>query len=382
MALKRTSIVSVLFRSCLLLAIFLTLGCSSLRAQQEEAVSEAESPTLTKADVVAQAVKAADAFLETLEQKQLENAVYSFTDDKQRESWSNLPVARVPRGGLRWGDLSDPQKEAAMAILKATLSENGVQQVVDNMNADEYLKRNSKRETSFGSDQYFLSFLGKPSTTSPWMLQFGGHHLAINVTVVGEEMTLSPSLTGGQPIDYEWEGKQVRQVAEEEDAAYALIASLTEEQLKKAVTADRYKNLRFGPKARKIEPAKEGICAADFDDDQTELFEALIKSRISVLNATHAAVEMKAITASLSETWFSWQGPTNPGGDASYRIQGPKILMEYCPQRLGGIPTNHIHSMYRDPSNDYGLGFIEAQRARHNTAQGISGSAVSPSPNQ
>lgn len=28
-----------------------------------------------------------------------------------------------------------------------------------------------------------LAFLGAPSTTAPWMLQFGGHHLAINLTV-------------------------------------------------------------------------------------------------------------------------------------------------------------------------------------------------------
>ena len=110
-----------------------------------------------------------------------------------------------------------------MALLKAALSENGVQQVVDNMNGDEYIKQNSRRQTSFGSDEYFISFLGEPSTTSGWMFQFGGHHLAINVTIVGDQMTMSPSLTGGQPIDFEWEGKQVRQVAEEEDAAYAFI---------------------------------------------------------------------------------------------------------------------------------------------------------------
>ena len=36
------------------------------------------------------------------------------------------------------------------------------------------------------------------------------------------------------------------------------------------------------------------------------------------------------------------------------RIQGPKVVIEYAPQGLGGDLTNHIHTMYRDPTNDYG----------------------------
>ena len=38
----------------------------------------------------------------------------------------------------------------------------------------------------FGNDQYYISFLGTPSEKDPWMLQFGGHHLALNITVAGE----------------------------------------------------------------------------------------------------------------------------------------------------------------------------------------------------
>ena len=361
----------------LCLAVSWVGSCGAVCAQEATVETIA-----SKAEVVEGTVKAAKAFLESLEQKQYEKVVYSFTDDKQRESWSNLPVARVPRGGVRWGDLNETQKEAAMTLLKSMLSEYGVQQIVDNMNGDEYLKQNSKRASSFGSDEYFISFLGEPSLTSAWMLQFGGHHLGINLTVVGEEMTCSPSLTGGQPIDYPWEGEQIRQVAEEEDAAYALIGSMSETQLKKAVTADKYQNLRFGPGATKIEPAEEGICVSDLDKSQKELLRVLIESRLGILNATHGAAAMEEILADFPKTWFSWQGPLEAGGNASFLIQSPAIVMEYCPQRLGGVPTNHIHAMYRDPSNDYGLGFIEAQREKLNKAQGISGSAISPEPNQ
>jgi len=316
----------------------------------------------TAADVVKKTVDAANAFLKSVDEKQREKAMFSFTDDDQRDNWSNLPVGNVPRGGLRWGDLDATQKAAAMEMLKAALSENGVQQVVDNMNGDEYLKLNSRRQTSFGSDEYFISFLGEPSTTSGWMFQFGGHHLAINITVVGDQMTMSPSLTGGQPIDFEWEGKQVRQVAEEEDAAYALIGSLTDDQKKKAVLAGKYGDIKFGPGASKIEPSSDGLQVSELDAKQVELLKALIATRIGVLNETHAKIELEKIVAEFSNTWFSWRGPTEAGGDASFRIESPTILMEYSPQRLGGVPTNHLHLMYRDPSNDYGVGFIEARR--------------------
>ncbi|QEG23738.1 DUF3500 domain-containing protein [Mariniblastus fucicola] len=330
-----------------------SIGC----AQTAEATADA-----TPAEVVAKAVDAANAFLKSVDQSQYEQVMYSFLDNDQRDNWSNLPVANVPRGGLRWGDLKENQQQAAMQLLKATLSENGVQQVIDNMNGDEFLKQNSRRRTSFGSDEYFISILGEPSTTSPWMYQFGGHHLAINITIVGDQMTMSPTLTGGQPIDFEWEGKQVRQVADEEDAAYAFIESLTDDQKKKAVIAERYGDIRFGPGATKIEPAAEGMKATELDEKQLQLLKVLIGKRIGVLNATHAKIELEKIEADLAETWISWKGSTKNGGDASFRIQSPSILMEYSPQRLGGVPMNHIHAMYRDPSNDYGAGLIEARR--------------------
>jgi len=58
------------------------------------------------------------------------------------------------------------------------------------------------RDNMFGSDLYYISFLGKPSTTAPWMLQFGGHHLSLNITIVGSKGVMTPSLTGAQPATF------------------------------------------------------------------------------------------------------------------------------------------------------------------------------------
>ena len=41
-------------------------------------------------------------------------------------------------------------------------------------------------------------------------------------------------------------------------------------------------------------------------------------------------------------------------GKAYFRIQGPTVIIEYAPQSLGGDVTMHLHSIYRDPTNDYG----------------------------
>jgi len=67
---------------------------------------------------------------------------------------------------------------------------------------------------------------------------------------------------------------------------------------------------------------------------------------------------MAEIKAAFDDTWFAWSGATTveagKNGASYYRIQGPKLVIEYSPQRLGGDLTMHIHTIYRDPTNDYG----------------------------
>jgi hypothetical protein len=67
---------------------------------------------------------------------------------------------------------------------------------------------------------------------------------------------------------------------------------------------------------------------------------------------------MAEIKSGLNDTRFAWSGATtaDPGRNitAYYRIQGPNLVIEYAPQPLGGDPSLHLHTMYRDPTNDYG----------------------------
>lgn len=323
-------------------------------------VNATAQDTHSGAAVVKDATAAATVFLTTLNEQHAQNLIYSFTDEKQRHNWSNLPIRMAPRGGLRWGDLNQKQKDALAAVLKATLSKKGYQQIVDNMEGDEVLKTEGRDgRPMFGRDEYYVSFLGKPSTTKPWMLQFGGHHLAINVTLIGELMTISPSLTGGQPVDFTVEGRVVRQLAEEEDKSFELIQSFTADQLKQALLGNRYTNMRYGPGEEGAQPKEEGINAAALQPGQKKLLMELIGERMGLMKEAFAEPRMKQIRKDLDQTWFSWYGEVKKDGAATFRIQGPTILMEYSPQRLGGVPTNHIHAMYRDPTNDYGVKLVK-----------------------
>jgi len=127
-------------------------------------------------------------------------------------SWSNLPTGAFQRNGLRFGDLTSQQREAALALVAAALSREGYHKVTDIMNGDEVLKNAGGGRTGgrqgaapdgaggrgggarFGLDEYYIALLGTPSATAPWMIQFGGHHLAINVTVVGPNSALLAGL--------------------------------------------------------------------------------------------------------------------------------------------------------------------------------------------
>jgi hypothetical protein len=107
----------------------------------------------------------------------------TFVGEKYGEAvWSNFPVDDVPRPGLRLGSLSALQRDAAMILLKVLLSPNGYQKVVEIMGADQVLADGGINYAS-GIDVYTLGIFGNPSTTTPWMLQFGGHHLGVNVNI-------------------------------------------------------------------------------------------------------------------------------------------------------------------------------------------------------
>jgi Protein of unknown function (DUF3500) len=299
-------------------------------------------------------VAATKKLLATLDEGQRGKVVFDFKDEAQRKRWSNLPTGIFRRAGLRMGDLTQPQREAAMAVLAAALSPQGYEKILQIVEGDEVLKKNEGGRPIFGRDEYYISFLGQPSTTEPWIIQFGGHHLGLNITLLGEQGTLAPSHTGAQPAIYELEGKTVRPLGREADKAFTLISSLDESQRKQAILGFQIRDLVLGPgrDGQTIQP--EGIKASALTEKQRELLLDLAGEWTGIMNEAVAKAKMDELKKNVAETWFAWSGPTEKGSAAYFRIQGPTVIIEYAPQRLGGDPTRHIHTIYREPTNDYG----------------------------
>ena len=302
-------------------------------------------------------VGAANAFLDKLDDAQRGKVSFAFDDAAQRKRWSNLPVSMAEHRGLRMGDLKPTQREAVMKLLSTVLSKMGYEKVMGIVESDEVLRKQATSGApAFGRDEYFISLLGKPSATEPWIIQFGGHHLALNITIAGEKGVLTPSLIAVQPAKFTLDGKTVRPMGRETDKALELIKALTDEQRKQAILGSQMRDLVLGPghDGETIQP--EGLKTSTLNDIQRKRLLELVAEWSGIIHDTAATAKLNEIKANLADTWFAWSGPLE-AGKAYFRIQGPTVIIEYAPQKLGGDVTMHIHSMYRDPTNDYGKKF-------------------------
>jgi Protein of unknown function (DUF3500) len=328
------------------------------------AIGTARSVQAPAPDATARAVKAAEAFLSTLDERQRAKANIDL-NERTRIVWSNLPtgsklqVGATERNGLKLGDMTPAQEKAALALLSATLSAEGYDKALAVVGADQVLedqsapKRAPTQAIRFGRAEYYLAILGKASTTEKWMMQFGGHHLAINVTFAGRQQVLAPTHTGTQPASYSITGKTIRPLGDENDKAFALVNALNAEQQKQAILDVQVRNLVLGPgtDGKTIQP--EGVRASTFTDPQRTMLLGLAREWVGILGNESAAAKMKELEGSLPETYFAWAGPTTNGKGAYFRIQGPAVFIEYAPQGQGENNTDHIHTIYREPANDY-----------------------------
>ncbi len=293
---------------------------------------------------VEQVVQSANKFLSTLSDTQRSKVIYDFNDNTQRARWSNFPTGFVPRGGMSLKQMSATQKAAALDLMTVVLSSRGYEKVSQIRMADDDFKTNgSKRgqlgvagtppgggpppngqggpppnggrgggpprfdsDNMFGSDLYYISFLGKPSTTAPWMLQFGGHHLALNITIIGSKGIMTPSLTGAQPAMFKVDGKTIRPLGRESDEAVALLQSLDAKQRSQAVLNYKVADLVLGPgqDGKRISP--EGLKVSAMTDEQKAMLLRVIAEWAAIMNDAMASTRMAQLKSDLNDTWFAW----------------------------------------------------------------------------
>jgi hypothetical protein len=344
-----------------ILGTVLFLGIALHASRSSPLPAPADDPKDTPPEApTPHAVAAANKFLDALDARQRGKALYEFGSAK-KSTWSNLPVTMVPRNGVRLGDLTREQHPLAMDVLAAVLSKSGYQKVVDIMDGDQKLVRPGGRGggpgAMFGADQYFLAIFGTPSDTKPWMVQFGGHHLGLNVTVIGKHFVLTPTHTGAQPALFQRDGKPVRPLGLENDTAFKLVNALDDKQRAQAVVADRpQRDLLLGPgrDGRKV-PPPEGIQGFALSRDQQAMLLDLIGAWVNIVQPDTARARMAEIQRQIGEAYFAWKGPTARGSAVYFRVQGPTVWIEYAPQGS----TDHIHTVIRNPKDDYGAALLE-----------------------
>jgi hypothetical protein len=172
---------------------------------------------------------------------------------------------------------------------------------------------------------------------------------------------MTPTLTGAQPAVYQRDGKTVRVLARENDKAFAFFNALTPDQRKQAVLDYEVRDLVLGPGHDGEVIVPEGVKGSALDARQRAMLLDLIGEWAGIVNEAYAGPRMTELKAGLSDTYFAWSGSQThePGknGAAYYRIQGPKVIIEFSPQAVGGDATMHVHTVYRNPAESYGRAF-------------------------
>ena len=306
----------------------------------------------------------ANAFLNSLSED-LKSKTHYTLEDPERFNIHFVPIARK---GVSFHEFDDEQRELALDLLKASLSNEGFRKSTEIIELEKVLivVENNRNKMPDGSPMrdplnYYLWIFGNPSQDNFWGWRFEGHHLSLSFTSNNNQIVSStPSFFGSNPAIVNVDGFDHQEVLKSEtDLGFKLVNSLDKEQLALALfsdTAPKEIITRNNRKAENIDP--RGISYAQFSDGQKEMFLDLLNVYINNYEAGYSETLRKRIQqAGVDNLSFAWAGSLSPGAGHYYRIQGPMLLIEYDNIQNN---ANHVHSVVRDLSNDFGEDLLKA----------------------
>jgi Protein of unknown function (DUF3500) len=364
--------------------------------------------------------EAALAWLERLDDEQRPVAQWAGPADDaaeaERRRWFYTPT---DHGGLTLHQQRPVQQRAAMALVAAGLSLAGYVTVATIMGLENVLDRVEGFATRFDRERgrdpglYYLRVFGTPGSADAWGYRFGGHHVSLsNLVVGGELVAATPCFMGADPaVSPLLGGARNRPLARVEDLARELVRSLSPELRQQAVllpkappdlvTGNRttigegdqviplagiWRDERFGNdteqdklqalsdsiddaagyagadhEAVAYSAAPKGVPGSKLDSGQRDLLRALLGTyfgRVPESVSPMAAYD----DAALSAVSLAWAGPLEPGAPHYYRLQGPRLLIEWDNTQRD---ANHAHSVWRNPEADFGLDVLTRHKARH-----------------
>ncbi|MEJ8841743.1 DUF3500 domain-containing protein [Lacibacter sp. H375] len=289
--------------------------------------------------------------------EQKTKSVFPF-DEMSRYDWHYLPPSLIPRRGVCLKDLDSSQKKNVYALLKSFLSEKGFSQTQDIMNNEYYLKELEPNMIHRIPENHFIAFYGNPGKDSVWGWKFSGHHIALNFTVVNNQLAFTPVFFGVYPAEIkEGKNKGRRIIKDEEDLGFELINMLTAEQKLQAIFQSKAFTDIVTTNAIQVgHLAPVGILAKDLTLQQKNILNKLIACHLSSMPTEIAEMRMKRIVSEdFNELRFGWAGGLVKGVPHYYRIQGKTFLIEFDNTTHN---ANHIHIVWRDFNGDFGVDLL------------------------
>jgi hypothetical protein len=304
-------------------------------------------------------------------------------DSAMWRSWQNTEMY-FEDYGLRLEEVSPELREAAMAVVRASLSAKGYQVSRDVMRLNAFLGDLVGGPGVLGEWSFNFCLFGAPSMSEPWGWQLFGHHLCLSCFILGTQMVLSPAFWGAEP-SYADVGPfaGTRLFEDEERAGLTLIRALDDGQRAKAIVAHSMvggdlpegrrhfaDNLHLGGayQDNRIVPY-EGIAGSALTPAQRRSLLDLVANYITRLPDGPSAAQMADIERHMAETRFCWIGGFAEDSAFYYRIQSPVVMIEFDHHR-GVFLTNdapakfHVHTIVRTPNgNDYGIDLLRLHYA-------------------
>ncbi|MCA9698443.1 MAG: DUF3500 domain-containing protein, partial [Myxococcales bacterium] len=324
---------------------------------------------------VAAVVDATDTFLEALTSAQQDEARYDLTLDNAIV-WSNLPVGAVPRNGVAMEDMSAGALAAALDLAAVAAGDQGGTLLIELRAADEYLSSVGMGGMGggYGEGLYYVAIHGEPSTSDPWMLQIGGHHLAYNFMFNSPCTSATPQFDGAEPMDWTDDDNVDHSPLEgQRGAAIALLAAVS--GYDGAALDGSFGDLVNGPSGMGMGGGDikypdnlqyptgtegRGVPVSSLSTAEQALVKTAIEAwvRDTADPVSSVLLDSYESDAALAETYVGYSGAADLSTSGSYfRIDGPRVWIEAVVQNGVILQPVHFHTLWRDKVADYGAEF-------------------------
>lgn len=326
--------------------------------------------------------KVTNEFVSTLNAEQKTQLQLVF-EDTVRTKWTNLPIGLSARSGVRFGDLSEESKIKFHKILSTVMSSQGYLKTFAIMQVDDILHEIFEiqfqqgkvtagsmefiRKLNWDYGNYYVAIAGNPATDAIWGLKFEGHHISLNLTVVGDEFSMTPLFFGSDPAIVEvTQYAGLRPLSKEEDYGFWMINTLNEEQKAKATLSGKVPgDIITSPDRPQWLTEFQGIKGADLSPEQKKILHYLIEEYVGNLEHEKAEKYLAVLHENgMDQVYFAWIGSYEPMKAHYYIIHSADFMIEY--DNVGFLDNaNHIHTIWRENGNDFGEDILKKHRADH-----------------